>query len=77
MTEKKGGQSTKLQPKSKQRRGREWLDSHFFRVAGNGDHLRDVEYHLQAVVVSWGEKHGNGPPLKAVVFLNMFLRTSS
>ena len=69
MTEKKGGQSTKLQPKNKQRGGREWLDSDFFRAAGNGDHLRSVVHHLEAVV-SWGEKHGNGPPLKAVVFLN-------
>ena len=56
MTEKKGGQSTKLQPKNKQRGGREWLDSDFFRAAGNGDHLRSVEHHLEADV-SWGEKH--------------------
>ena len=38
--------STKLPPKNKQRGGREELDSHFFRAAGDGDHLRDAEYYL-------------------------------
>ena len=75
MTEKKGGGAPNYHQKiSREEAGSSW--THFFRDAGNGDHLRNVEYYLQAVV-PWGEKHGNGPPLKAVVFLNMFLRTFS
>lgn len=74
MTEERGGQGTKLQPKNKQRGGREQLDSDFCRAAANVDHLRNLEYHLQAVLVLWGEKHGNEPPLKTVVFLSMFFK---